>query len=220
MKRKVSLSDISDGKLYALNDMVKADCAGCKGCSRCCQGMGNSIILDPYDIYNLTTGLEKSFEELLQIQAIELNVADGIILPNLSMSSAEEKCFFLNNEGRCSIHNIRPGICRLFPLGRYYENGDFKYFLQINECAMTNRSKIKVENWIDIKNIKQNHQFINCWHGIINEVGELINTSTDDDFRKNLNMFLLSVFYMTPYDANEDFYSQFDLRVEKFRSIA
>ena len=123
MKRKVNLSDISDGKLYELNDMVKADCAGCMGCSKCCEGMGNSIILDPYDVYNLTLGLDKSFEELLQIQAIELNVADGIILPNLSMSQGE-KCYFLNSEGRCSIHKIRPSLCRLFPVGRFYENGD------------------------------------------------------------------------------------------------
>lgn len=215
MKRKVNLSDISDGKLYELNDMVKADCAGCMGCSKCCEGMGNSIILDPYDVYNLTLGLNKSFEELLQMQAIELNIADGIILPNLSMSQGE-KCFFLNSEGRCSIHKIRPGLCRLFPLGRFYENGDYKYFLQIHECAMKNRSKIKVEKWIDIKESKKNHKFINCWHQIINEVEEIINSSVDDEFRKRINMILLNTFYLRKYEE-VDFYSQFDFRAEEFR---
>lgn len=215
MKRKVNLSDISDGKLYELNDMVKADCAGCMGCSKCCEGMGNSIILDPYDVYNLTLGLDKSFEELLQIQAIELNVADGIILPNLSMSQGE-KCYFLNSEGRCSIHKIRPSLCRLFPLGRFYENGDYKYFLQIHECAMKNRSKIKVEKWIDIKESKKNHSFINCWHQIINEAEEIINSSDDDEFRKKINMILLNVFYLRKYDEM-DFYTQFDFRMEEFR---
>jgi len=151
MKRKINLSDISDGRLYDLNDMVKADCEGCKGCSKCCHKMGNSIVLTPYDIYELTKGSGKSFEELLQLQAIEMNIVDGIILPNLKMSGENESCYFLNGEQRCSIHDFRPGICRLFPLGRYYENGDFKYFLQTKECVMTNRSKIKVEKWIDIK---------------------------------------------------------------------
>ncbi len=51
MKRNVSLAEISDGRLYGENDMVKADCHGCKGCSKCCHGMGESIVLDPYDIY-------------------------------------------------------------------------------------------------------------------------------------------------------------------------
>ena len=33
---------------------------------------------------------------------------------------------FLNEQGRCSIHDSRPGFCRLFPLGRFYENGGFR----------------------------------------------------------------------------------------------
>ena len=57
MERNVDMSEVSDGKLYGINDMVKAGCNDCKGCSACCQGMGNSIVLDPYDVYRLTTGL-------------------------------------------------------------------------------------------------------------------------------------------------------------------
>ena len=82
MKRNVSLAEISDGHLYKANDMVKADCGGCNGCSRCCHGMGNSIILDPYDVYRMTTGMGKSMQELLAA-SVELNVVDGVILPNL-----------------------------------------------------------------------------------------------------------------------------------------
>ena len=37
MKRNVTLEEISDGNLYEANDMVKADCQDCKGCSDCCQ---------------------------------------------------------------------------------------------------------------------------------------------------------------------------------------
>ena len=85
MKRNVSLAEISDGRLYDINDMVKADCHGCQGCSKCCQGMGTSIILDPFDVYRLTTGLHKTIEELLA-DALELNVVDGVILPNLKMA--------------------------------------------------------------------------------------------------------------------------------------
>lgn len=127
MKRNVSLNEISDGRLYDLNDLVEASCNGCKGAAVCCHGMGNSIILDPYDIYRLTTNLNLTFEELL-IDKIELNVVDGVILPNLKMAGLREGCSFLGQEGKCSIHPYRPGICRIFPLGRVYDNHDFKYF--------------------------------------------------------------------------------------------
>ena len=30
MKREMDMAEVSDGKLYGLDDMVKADCAGCE----------------------------------------------------------------------------------------------------------------------------------------------------------------------------------------------
>ena len=89
MKREVNMKEISDGKLYGPNDLVKADCGDCHGCFACCQKMGQSIVLDPLDIYRLTKHLNVSFEQLLA-DKIELNVVDGLILPNLKMSGTEE----------------------------------------------------------------------------------------------------------------------------------
>ena len=104
MERRIDLAEISDGKLYGAEDMVKADCGDCEGCSACCQGMGDSILLDPYDICRLSEGLGKSFEELMK-EAVGLKMADGLILPYLKMTGEKEACSFLNSEGRCSIHS-------------------------------------------------------------------------------------------------------------------
>ena len=153
MEREIDLKEISDGRRYSSSDMVKADCGDCKGCSACCQGMGSSILLDPYDIYRLTQGTGMAFEDLLK-GSIELNMSDGLILPNLKMAGEKEVCSFLNEEGRCSIHPFRPGFCRLFPLGRVYENGSFQYFLQTHECKKENRTKVKVRKWIDIPDLE------------------------------------------------------------------
>lgn len=56
MIREVDLQEISDGKLYTANDLVKAGCNDCAGCSACCRGMGNSIVLDPLDMHRLCQG--------------------------------------------------------------------------------------------------------------------------------------------------------------------
>lgn len=215
MKRNVQMEEISDGKLYTANDLVKADCGDCEGCSACCRGMGSSIILDPLDIYRLTTGLGVRFEQLLS-DKIELNVVDGIILPNLKMGGDEECCAFLNEEGRCSIHGIRPGICRLFPLGRFYEDGGFKYFLQIHECKKENRTKVKVKKWIDTPDLKKYESFISEWHYFLLDIQEKL-LKIEDEKVKSVNMFLLQSFYLEPYKAEEDFYSQFAQRLEKVK---
>lgn len=217
MRREVDIKEISDGNLYGPNDMVKADCGDCKGCSTCCQGMGESIVLDPYDVYRLTKGLNISFEALLD-DKFELGVYDGMILPHLKMSGANEACAFLNNEGRCSVHNIRPGICRLFPLGRFYENGGFKYFLQIHECKNQNRTKVKVKKWIDIPDLKQNEVFVNKWHDFVNEIQDKMMQVKDDALFKKINMFLLQQFFIERYH-DEDFYKQFDERLEKAKTV-
>lgn len=218
MKRNVDMKEISDGKLYDLNDMVKADCNDCKGCSACCQRMGESIQLDPLDIYNLTVGLNTSFEQLLA-GAIELNVLDGVILPNLNMKNAKESCHFLNDEGRCSVHAFRPGICRLFPLGRFYENHDFKYFLQVHECKNPNKSKVKVKKWIDTPNLQENKKFIIDWHYFIDDVQSMIAKIADDELIKKIDLFILQHFFMERYTETEDFYEQFNSRLEKAKKI-
>ena len=122
MLRNIDLDEISDGKLYTAGDLAKVGCQDCEGCCDCCCQMGDTIILDPLDVWQLMQGRGKSFEQLLD-ESLDLHVQDGVILPNLKMAGEKEQCVYLNEKGRCSIHPFRPGICRLFPLGRFYENG-------------------------------------------------------------------------------------------------
>lgn len=217
MRREVSMEEISDGKLYTANDLVKADCNDCRGCSACCQKMGQSIVLDPLDIYRLTFGLRQKFEELLA-DKLELNVVEGIILPNLQMSGTEEKCAFLNAEGRCSVHAIRPGICRLFPLGRYYDGKSFQYFLQIHECKKENRTKVKVKKWIDTPDLKKNEKYISDWHYFLTDMQKTLATLQNDEKVKKINMLILQTFFLEPYHQEEDFYVQFYDRLEKLKT--
>lgn len=217
MRREVSMEEISDGKLYTANDLVKADCNDCRGCSACCQKMGQSIVLDPLDIYRLTFGLRQKFEELLA-DKLELNVVEGIILPNLQMSGTEEKCDFLNAEGRCSVHAIRPGICRLFPLGRYYDGKSFQYFLQIHECKKENRTKVKVKKWIDTPDLKKNEKYISDWHYFLTDMQKTLATLQNDEKVKKINMLILQTFFLEPYHQEEDFYVQFYDRLEKLKT--
>lgn len=216
MRREVSMEEISDGKLYTANDLVKADCNDCQGCSACCQKMGESIILDPLDIYRLTFGLNQRFEQLL-VDKIELNVVDGVILPNLKMTGKEEQCAFLNSEGRCSIHSIRPGICRLFPLGRYYDGKSFQYFLQIHECKKENRTKVKIKKWIDTPDLKKNEKYISDWHYFLTDVQKILIKLQNDEKAKKINVLLLQTFFLEPYHQEEDFYTQFYERFEKVK---
>ena len=213
-----NLEEISDGKRYGLNDMVRAACNDCAGCSSCCEDMGESIILDPYDIYLLTKNLNCSFETLLK-ERLELHVVDGMLLPDLKMSESQNACSFLNEEGRCSIHSFRPGLCRVFPLGRIYEDGRLDYFMQREGCAKENRSKVKVSKWLDTPDLKQNQQFLIDWHSFRKKMEEILSDIAEEEQKKTILMFLLNQFYIQPYDFAKDFYPQFYERLEKITQV-
>ena len=212
MKREIDINEITDGKLYDSNDMVRTDCFGCNDCYKCCTGMGESIVLDPYDVFNLTKGTEKSFEELLG-SYIEMNVVDGITLPNIMMKDGQ--CGFLI-EGRCSIHKFRPGICRMFPLGRLYDEDGFKYILQIHECPFENKGKIKVKKWIGYLDIQSYESYIKCWHSFFVDLQDNLSQLTEDNIRV-LNLLIVKTFYQTPYD--NEFFEEFYGRVIKIREM-
>lgn len=217
MRRNVDLNEISDGKLYTSNDMVKADCYECQVCSACCRGMGKSIILDPIDLFHLKQATGKDFAGLLN-QEIELNVVDGMILPNLKMDPKTDACPFLDENERCGIHAFRSGICRLFPLGRLYEEEGFRYFLLTKECKKENRGKVKVKKWLGITNLKAYEQYISDWHQFLLTCEESIGELEKENIQI-LTTYILRLFYQTPYEAEDDgsFYQEFYQRREQVR---
>ena len=133
MKREIDIRDISDGKMYELNDLVKADCGDCSGCSSCCKGMGTSIVLDPLDVFRLTKGLNCTFEVLLQ-NKVELNVVDGIVLPNVRMAEQENHAdFWIVWPVQCSPRSaLVSAVCSLLEeFMRTMESGIFSRFMNV-----------------------------------------------------------------------------------------
>ena len=167
-------------------------------------------------IHELTKNLNTTFENLLKEQ-IELHVADGMILPDLKMTD-KDVCPFLK-EKRCSIHSFRPGICRVFPLGRIYEENRLDYFLQVDGCAKENRSKIKVSKWLDTPELKKNQQYLIDWHAFRKKIKSILGEMSDENQKKTITMFLLNTFYINPYDMEQDFYPQFYARLDRIAQV-
>ena len=162
----------------------------------------------------LETNLSCSFEALLG-KYLELKVYQGIVLPHLLLDE-KNGCHFLSKEGRCQIHSFRPGFCRLFPLGRIYENDSFAYFLQTKECKKERRAKVKISKWLGIPKLASYEKYICQWHYLIKGIQGLIK-QMDDQKLKEWNMYLLQSFFVVPYEPG-DFYAQFEKRYEEAKN--
>lgn len=199
--------------LYSNNEMARLGCNECSGCSSCCREMGQSIILDPYDIYQLQIAAGQTFAQLMQ-DMIELHVEDGLILPSVRMQDSTDACGFLNRDGRCSIHAHRPGLCRLFPLGRNYDDRGLRYFLLEDACRIQNRTKVKIKKWLGIDSLSKYEEFLIIWHDLRKKVLSQIMERRSDDYTQEINVKLLETFYRKPYDIERDFYTQFKERIK------
>ena len=187
--------------------MARVSSPACAGCGQCCRGMGESVRLDPYDVHMLTGYLGLDFQGLLD-RCAGLSAEDGLILPYLK---SDPKCAFLNEEGRCDIHAVRPGICRLFPLGRDYEwdddgNCHLKYFIVEGGCPKPGLTKARIRDWIGITDIDRYERFVEDWHRLTSIAKEYLKQLSGqngaqeaNDLARQLNMFILKTFYAAPF---------------------
>ncbi|MBE5906667.1 MAG: YkgJ family cysteine cluster protein [Lachnospiraceae bacterium] len=214
MLREVSADMLTPDNRFGAGDMVKVGCNDCAGCSDCCRDMEATIVLDPYDVYRLTGFLNQSFESLIG-NGIELQIVDGLILPLLSMENESGCCRFLNKEGRCSVHPARPGICRMYPLGRIYEGEEFSYFLQKDACPAKNKTKVKIKKWMGEENYAAYEAFVKAWHGLVVKFRKEALAATDVEVVKAIGMKLLQTFYVQGYARNEEIFPQLMERVKQ-----
>lgn len=206
----------SDGKFYELNDLVDADCHDCDGCSQCCKGMGDSILLDPFDLYQIQRSGQVTFDHLMTQEFIALTMRGGMILPHIRMTEDTDCCPFLNEEGRCSIHECRPGMCRLFPLGRDFQGEDLEYILLEKACVNANRSKVKVGEWFDVDQAQAYHAFVKDWHDFRRQMSEVLSGAGQDQAQE-LSLRLMHNFFVAGYDTSKDFFEQYEALVGRYR---
>ncbi len=212
MRRNEPLEEISDGRRYGPDDLVRIGTGDCRGCSDCCR-MDPLIVLDPCDAVALCHAENRSFEELLE-ETVELRLIDGLILPVLKMKEAEgggaSSCSYLEEDGRCRIHALRPGICRMYPLGRAWENGDFFYIYQVNECTHPGGAKIRVRKWLGIQDLPRYEAFVRDWHDLLTRTRDFLDQAENEKFRKSVSTDLLRRFFFGGVNPDEDFYPQYD----------
>ena len=134
-------------------------------------------------------------------------------------SEMEDACTFLDAHGRCSVHTCRPGFCRLYPMGRYYdhEKRDFWYILQVGECIRPDLKKIRVKKWLGIPQLPRYEQYIRDWHFFLTDVMAML--ERNPALRKDACMYILRLFFLKPYDTAGDFYTEFAGRLQEGKDV-
>jgi len=115
------------------------------------------------------------------------------------------------------IHGFRPGFCRMFPMGRIYENGDFRYFLQVHECPYPNKTKVKLKKWLGIPELARYERFVKDWHFFLKDTERKLAEAENEEIPKKINLFLLQQFFQKPY--GDAFYEAFYERLSEAGAV-
>ncbi len=119
----------ADAAIIAESDLFQLSCC-VYGCTSNCCTKSAPIILNPYEIALICREGRINCEDLLDI--VETDRAKGF---PLVMLPRDPSCYFWTGRG-CRIYGARPLACRLFPLGRVFDNGRSRIVLpELNVCS-------------------------------------------------------------------------------------
>ena len=123
---------------------------GCKQCGACCRKRSVPIAITSVDLYNIAKATNLHPMDAM-IEFTECLPGPDSKLPVLYLKErVDGSCKLLRN-GKCTVQQDKPVVCRVFPLGRLSDGKTFTYFTQ-GACEGEGR-EIKLKDWLDEFNL-------------------------------------------------------------------
>ena len=148
----------------------------CLMCGQCCKDR-DDILLSPYDVFKLSKGLKISSVDFVK-KYCDVHLGNTSNLPVVTLKFKKgigyTFCPFLKYKDKlykCMVHEYKPSVCALFPLGRLYKSNEadiseIQYIVQPNVCNCDKEERHSVKEWLsnfDINDSEQAHiDWSNC----------------------------------------------------------
>ena len=206
----------------------------CRKCGKCCTHQ-DTILFNTRDIFNIARKLQLTPAEVIEKFA-ETYIGSASKIPVVHMvpRGKNEVCPFLN-EGRCSIHDCKPTVCALFPLGRVvinktalegrFDDSDLEFEVRymLNDIDCGSRKQIHtVREWLARFGIPEQDEFFLLWSKVTIKIRGMI-VKLEEHHASNETLELLwniifSTLYLD-YDTSKEFLPQFQKASEKLSSL-
>ena len=208
-------------KLVSLNEQVRFRCRLCGGC---CRYVKDSIMLEPMDIYRLARYMREQgepvcgTEDVLAHYAHAAWLADNFPVFLLNTVGALDVCAFLK-EGRCSVYEARPLVCRMYPFSAAPgEKGrDFSYLLCMEKRHHFADGVVTVKDWLSQNFSKEAKDVLKADYDALPTIGKNIRAMDEDWLEKHLFQFLFYRYYN--YELDQPFLPQFLSNLEKLKKL-
>lgn len=193
----------------------------CKQCGKCCINR-EDILLNPKDLYNISKELGLAPRDTIaQYCEVYLGQNSRIPIVRLKPRGSIKRCPLLRDR-KCSVHNAKPTVCALFPLGRSIkldaketdpnaiERARIQYIINSIECGDRSEEHT-VREWVESFGIPIHDNDFIAWQKALFSVRQQIvelEKMLPDKSMERVWSITYQALYLN-YDIQEDFREQF-----------
>ena len=197
----------------------------CRLCGNCCRNLrGNLLMPEQIDAYRLARFLrergEVEYMEDFYTRYTYPDMLEGFFPVFLiNTVDPDDSCVFLK-DGRCSVYEARPRVCRLYPFTAFPgQRGKAFHFFQCmdSNSAHFSDGKILVKDWMYQNFSREDREFLTAESDTLLELGRLLKAMSTDGRKENLFQILYYRYYN--YDLDQPFMPQYKENTVELKRI-
>lgn len=196
----------------------------CRLCGNCCRNLRGNLMPEQIDAYRLARFLrergEVEYMEDFYTRYTYPDMLEGFFPVFLiNTVDPDDSCVFLK-DGRCSVYEARPRVCRLYPFTAFPgQRGKAFHFFQCmdSNSAHFSDGKILVKDWMYQNFSREDREFLTAESGTLLELGRLLKAMSTDGRKENLFQILYYRYYN--YDLDQPFMPQYKENTEELKRI-
>lgn len=138
---------------------------GCKMCGNCCRKREEPIVMTGVDVFYIAKALGINTVEVAQ-KYLNWSIGPDSKLPIATLRERLDGSCVLMRKSKCTIQNMKPVVCAIFPLGRMLqpETGEYQYFFQPSGChGDGGDTKHTLREWISGFGIEERDELSRAW---------------------------------------------------------
>lgn len=231
-KRLQQIAENFDNMKIGLDDKFRFSC---RQCGKCCIER-EDILLTPLDLFKLSKKLNMTPNDFVEKYG-EVYIGDSsrMVLVRLKPRGSIRRCPLLKDR-KCSVHDAKPRVCAMFPIGRAFRLNpeknsadqisvkNIEYIFNGAHCG--NAEEHTVQEWLEAFGIPIEDEFFVEWQKTLTEICEIVHLAEKKfSLEKTLDIIWSAIYalmYMR-YDIDQEFIPQFeknrDELLEKLRII-
>lgn len=193
----------------------------CEMCGRCCRNRREPILITGADLYRVARALDITMMNAMEDNTVGY-IGENSHMPVLVLKERMDGSCRLLRKGHCMVHNDKPAVCALYPLGRIYDLRDdsFHYFVNPVTCQ-PNRKDGKawmLQEWLDEFKISETEKMTQAWNRLIGGLIAVTQKMNQEQITGRFLDVLLSALYID-YDTSKPYIEQVERHMDMLPDV-